>query len=59
MRAAFWPENPDVADEIETKIRSDAGLIDIEALTQDEAKLAEGQDEAPIEEPPAEEAAGA
>lgn len=56
---SFLAENPDVADEIETKIRSDAGLIDIEALTQDEAKLAEGQDEAPIEEPPAEEAAGA
>ena len=56
---SFLAENPDVADEIETKIRSDAGLIDIEALTQDEAKLAEGQDETPIEEPPAEEAAGA
>ena len=54
---SFLAENPDVADEIETKIRSDAGLIDIEALTQDEAKMAEGQDEAP-EEPPAEEAAG-
>ncbi len=55
---SFLAENPDVADEIETKIRSDTGLIDIEALTQDEAKMAEGQDEAP-EEPPAEEAAGA
>ena len=54
---SFLAENPDVADEIETKIRSDAGLIDIEALTKDEAKMAEGQDEAP-EEPPAEEAAG-
>ena len=56
----FLAENPDIADEIEEKIRGDAGLIDIEALTQDEAKLAEGQDEAPtVEEPPAEEAAGA
>ena len=54
---SFLADNPDVADEIETKIRSDAGLIDIEALTQDEAKMAEGQDEAP-KEPPAEEAAG-
>ena len=56
---SFLAENPDVADEIERKIRLDAGLIDIEALTQDEAKLAEGQDKEPIEEPSAEEAAGA
>ncbi|MGB2563371.1 MAG: hypothetical protein ACPIGE_00895 [Parvibaculales bacterium] len=47
-------ENPDMAAEIEEKIRADAGLIDIEALTQDEAKMAEGQDE----EPPVEEVAG-
>ena len=54
---SFLAENPDVADEIESKIRCDAGLIDIESLTRDEAKMAEGQDEAP-EEPPAVEAAG-
>ena len=39
---SFLAENPDIADEIETKIRSDAGLIDIEALTQDEAKNGRG-----------------
>ena len=50
----FLNENPDIAAEIEEKIRADAGLIDIEALTQDEAKMAEGQDE----EPPVEEVAG-
>ncbi|MGB2448502.1 MAG: recombinase RecA [Parvibaculales bacterium] len=43
----FLIENPDMAAEIEEKIRADAGLIDIEALTQDEAKMAEGQDEDP------------
>ncbi|NBR50528.1 MAG: recombinase RecA [Alphaproteobacteria bacterium] len=50
----FLIENPDMAAEIEEKIRADAGLIDIEALTQDEAKMAESQDE----EPPVEEVAG-
>ena len=50
----FLIENPDMAAEIEEKIRADAGLIDIEALTQDEAKMAEGQDE----EPAVEEVAG-
>ncbi len=49
----FLLENPDMAAEIEEKVRADAGLIDIEALTGEEVKLAEGQDE----EPPAEEAA--
>ena len=34
----FLIENPDIAAEIEEKIRADAGLIDIEALTQDEAQ---------------------
>ena len=43
-----------IAAEIEEKIRADAGLIDVEALTGQEAKLAEGQDE----EPPIEEVAG-
>ena len=33
---------------IEEKFRR-AGLIDIEALTQDEAKMAEGPDEPPVE----------
>lgn len=46
----FLLENPDMANEIEEKVRADAGLIDIEELTQDEAKMAEGQDDAPIEE---------
>ena len=46
----FLLENPDMADEIETKVRADAGLIEVEELTQSEAKMAEGQDEAPIEE---------
>jgi len=50
----FLLENPDMAAEIEEKIRADAGLIDVEALTGQEAKLAEGQDE----EPPIEEVAG-
>jgi len=50
----FLIENPDMAAEIEEKIRADAGLIDIEALMQDEAKMAEGQDE----EPSVEEVAG-
>ena len=50
----FLLENPDMADEIEAKVRADAGLIDVEALTGEEAKMAEGQDE----EPPIEEAAG-
>ncbi len=46
----FLLENPDMAAEIEEKVRADAGLVDIEELTQDEAKLAEGQDEPPVEE---------
>ena len=50
----FLIENPDIAAEIEGKIRADAGLIDVEALTQEEAHMAEGQDE----EPSVEEAAG-
>jgi recombination protein RecA len=50
----FLIENPDMAMEIEEKIRADAGLIDVEALTQEEAKMVEGQDE----EPSVEEAAG-
>ena len=41
----FLIENPDMAMEIEEKIRADAGLIDVEALTQEEAKMVEGQDE--------------
>ena len=50
----FLIENPDIAAEIEEKIRADAGLIDVEALTQEEAHMAEGQDD----EPSIEEAAG-
>jgi recombination protein RecA len=49
----FLLENMDMADEIEEKVRADAGLVDIEELTQDEAKMTEGQDD----EPPIEEAA--
>ena len=54
----FLEDNPEIAAEIEEKIRSDAGLIDIEALTQEEKELSEGQDEPPIDEPPIEEATG-
>ena len=54
----FLEDNPEIASEIEEKIRSDAGLIDIEALTQEEKALSEGQDEPPIDEPPIEEATG-
>lgn len=50
----FLLENPDIAAEIEEKIRADAGLVDIEELTKDEAEMAEGQDD----EPPMEEVAG-
>jgi recombination protein RecA len=49
----FLLENLDMADEIEEKVRADAGLVDVEELTQEESKLAEGQDD----EPPIEEAA--
>ena len=46
----FLLENPDMANEIEAKVRADAGLVEIEELTADEAAMAEGQDEAPAEE---------
>ena len=49
----FLLENPDMADEIEEKVRADAGLVDVEELTQEESKMVEGQDD----EPPIEEAA--
>ena len=49
----FLLEKPDMADEIEEKVRADAGLVDIEELTQEESKMTEGQDD----EPPMEEAA--
>ena len=49
----FLLENPDIAAEIEEKIRADAGLVDIEELTKNEAEMAEGQDD----EPPMEEVA--
>jgi recombination protein RecA len=49
----FLLENPDMADEIEEKVRADAGLVDIEELTQEESKMTEGQND----EPPMEEAA--
>jgi hypothetical protein len=41
-------ENPDMAAEVEEKIRAQAGLVDIEELTKDEAAMAEGQDDEPI-----------
>ena len=50
----FLLENMDMADEIEEKVRADAGPVDIEELTQEEVKMTEGQDD----EPPIEEAAG-
>jgi len=50
----FLIENPDIANEIENKVRANAGLIDIEALTPDEKVMTEGQDD----EPPVEEVAG-
>ena len=43
----FLLENPDMADEIEEKVRADAGLVDIEELTQEESKMTEGQDDVP------------
>jgi recombination protein RecA len=46
----FLLENPDMAAEIEAKVRADAGLIDVEELTEEEAEFAKGQDEAPVEE---------
>ena len=44
----FLIDNPDMAAEIEGKIRADAGLVDIEELTKDEAVMAEGQDSEPV-----------
>ena len=44
----FLIDNPDMAAEIEGKIRADAGLVDIEELTRDEAVMAEGQDSEPV-----------
>jgi recombination protein RecA len=44
----FLIDNPDMAAEIEEKIRADAGLVDIEELTKDEAVMAEGQDSEPV-----------
>jgi recombination protein RecA len=44
----FLIDNPDMAAEIEEKIRQDAGLVDIEELTKDERAMAEGQDDEPI-----------
>lgn len=41
----FLIDNPDLADEIEEKIRAQAGLVDIEELTKDEVEMAEGQDD--------------
>ena len=46
----FLLENPDMANEIEAKVRADAGLVEVEELTVEEAAMAEGQDEAPVEE---------
>jgi recombination protein RecA len=46
----FLLENIDMANEIEEKVRADAGLVDVEELTADEAVMAEGQDDAPAEE---------
>jgi len=44
----FLIENPDMAAEVEEKIRAQAGLVDIEELTKDEAAMTEGQDDEPI-----------
>ena len=44
----FLIDNPDMAAEIEEKIRADAVLVDIEELTKDEAVMAEGQDSEPV-----------
>ena len=44
----FLIDNPDMAAEIEGKIRADAGLVDIEELTKDEAVMVEGQDSEPV-----------
>ena len=43
MRKMTLDEN-----EIEEKIRAQAGLVDIEELTKDEAEMAEGQDDEPV-----------
>ncbi len=45
----FLAENVDIAKEIEEKIRSEAGLLQVEALTGDEVLMAEGQDQEPEE----------
>ncbi len=45
----FLAENADIAKEIEGKIRSEAGLLQVEALTGDEVLMAEGQDQEPEE----------
>lgn len=45
----FLAENKDMAAEIEGKIRSEAGLLQVEALTGDEVLMADGQDDAPEE----------
>ena len=53
----FLLENPDMAAEIEEKVRADAGLsglVDVEELSKEENVLATGQDD----EPPIEEATG-
>ena len=44
----FLLENPDMAAEIEEKVRAQAGLVDIEELTKDEVALAAGQDDDPV-----------
>jgi recombination protein RecA len=44
----FLIDNPAMAAEIEEKIRADAGLVDIEELTKDEAVMVEGQDSEPV-----------
>ena len=44
----FLIGNPDMAAEIEEKIRADAVLVDIEELTKDEAVMVEGQDSEPV-----------
>ena len=44
----FLINNPDMAAEIEEKIRADAVLVDIEELTKDEAVMVEGQDSEPV-----------
>ena len=54
----FLADNPEIAAEIEAKIRADSGLAEVEALTEEESALAEGQDTSPDEKQAVKKAAG-